>query len=236
MNEHEKWLSRRAYHETFSSPSSLFVNWRGLPNRCKCGCGDIWYDRLSPVNWWTYFTPNLLAQVQFLFPVFRALYGLVWHLPPVIWIWFQLARSSYKTEILARTDPNYGTSVTIAIARLLLYGIIAPLIVVVYVATWILTRLGGVIIMGLHLASLALLAMLILTLFGIAVIAISMRGLVFVIGGVASVVLSYYPAIGVTLIIAGVFVEYERNRRSDRQREELLGNLALKLKARSHEH
>ena len=57
MNEHEKWLSRRVYHETFSTPGAEFPSWRGIPNRCNCGCTEVWYDRLSPTNWWATFNP-----------------------------------------------------------------------------------------------------------------------------------------------------------------------------------
>ena len=57
MNEHEKWLSRRVYHETFSTPGAEFPSWRGIPNRCNCGCAEVWYERLSPTNWWVTFNP-----------------------------------------------------------------------------------------------------------------------------------------------------------------------------------
>ena len=232
MTNHQKWLSRRMYHETFSTPGRLYFNWRGVPNRCKCGCGEVWYDRVSPVNWWIYFNPKLLIETRFLFLVFRPLYSLIWSLPPAIWICFQLLRTYYKARILARVGTTNGTSVAIGIAigRLLLYGVIAPLVVALWVTTWTLSRIGSVIILVLHLVLLGLLIALMGTLLGTAVIAISMRGLVFVIGGVASVTYSYYPAIGIALIVVGVFVEYERNRRNERHREERLGNLILMLR------
>ena len=78
----------------------------------------------------------------------------------------------------------------------------------------------------------AVMAILLVT----AVIAVSMRGLVFVIGGIASVTYSYYPAIGIALIVVGVFVEYERNRRNERHREERLGNLILMLRRDEKDH
>ena len=49
---HQKWLARRAYHETFSEAGTVFPSWMGVPNRCKCGCAEVWYDRVSSVNWW----------------------------------------------------------------------------------------------------------------------------------------------------------------------------------------
>ena len=155
MTNHQKWLSRRMYHETFSTPGWLYFNWRGVPNRCKCGCGEVWYDRVSPVNWWNYFNPKLLIDTRFLFLVFRPLYSLIWSLPPAIWICFQLLRTSYKARILARVGTTNGTSVVvgIAIGRLLLYGVIAPLVVTLWVTTWTLSRIGGVITLALHLVT-----------------------------------------------------------------------------------
>ena len=81
--------------------------------------------------------------------------------------------------------------------------------------------------MALHLGSLALLITLVLTCSVMATIAISMRGIVFVIGGVASVSYSYYPIGGIALIVIGVLVEYERIRRSERRQEEIIGQILL---------
>ena len=63
-----------------------------------------------------------------------------------------------------------------------------------------------------------------------ATIAISMRGIVFVIGGAASVAYSYYPFVGIVLIVVGVLVEYERIRRSERRQEEIIGQILLSQK------
>ena len=229
MNDHDKWLSRRLYHEMFSTEGSAFPNWRGLPNRCTCGCESVWYDRVSPVNWWTYFTPKLLKQVNFLFPIFRSFYAVVWSLPPVIWIWFTLLRTYCKPEsLVANIDPNVNARFVVIIVRLFLYGFIAPLVLVLWATTWVLSRLGGITIFILHVVSLALLSIFMVVSAGVAGLVIAMRGLVFVIGGAASVLYSYYPAVGVSLIVVGVLVEYERNRRADRRREEQLGYLILR--------
>ncbi len=129
MTDHQKWLSRRTYHKTYSKTPSLYFNWSGVPNRCKCGCDEVWYDRISPVNWWQYFSPMLLMRTNFLFPVFRALFSLIWTFPPVILIYFRLLRTHYKVSILTKIGPTSGASaaVGLAIGRLLLYGVIAPL-------------------------------------------------------------------------------------------------------------
>ena len=237
MNQHEKWLSRRMYHEAFSRPVTTILKWRGVPNRCPCGCGELWYDRVSPVNWWQYFSPQLLFRVGFLFPIFRAFYSLLWSLPPAVWALFQICRSTYKVEIINRIGPDKVESAKLvtAIGRILLYGVIAPLVVSIWIGTWMLSRIGGILVLSMHLTALLMFAALMGILLATSVIAISMRGLVFVIGGVASVTYSYYPAIGIALIVAGVLLEYERNRRNDRNREERLGYLLTIMKGNSHD-
>ena len=89
MNEHEKWLSRRVYHETFSTSGTTFPSWRGVPNRCNCGCAEVWYDRLSTTNWWATFNPGYISVARELVRVFIAIHGFIWHLPPLIWVWLQ---------------------------------------------------------------------------------------------------------------------------------------------------
>ena len=226
MTDHEKWLAYQSYCRKFSSCPTSFPRWRGLPNHCKCSCGGVWYDKVSPVNWWRYFNPALLWKVGFLFPLFRSLHSLVWTLPPVIWVWLQMFRAGYKNEVLNRARPEQATS-AIRIARLLLYGIVVPLVFVVWTATWILSGLGSAVIMGLHLISLCIVVTLLLMLFASSAIVIAMYGIVFVIGGAASVIYSYYPVAGVVLIVAGLLTEYERMRRRERRHAEQLGLLLL---------
>ena len=203
MTEHQKWLSRRAYHETFSTPTTTFPNWNGIPNRCKCGCEGIWYDRASPVNWWTYlFNLGALFKVGgTLFPFFRALHSVIWHLPAVIWAWFIILRATYSIEVLVRTRPNHSKRAAMVMTNIILYGFVAPLAIALLSACWCLSRLGGAVIMALHLGSLVLLITLVLACSVMATIAISMRGIVFVIGGIASVAYSYYPIVGIVLIV-----------------------------------
>ena len=107
MNEHEKWLSRQVYHETFSTAGTAFPSWRGIPNRCNCGCAEVWYDRLSTTNWWATFNPAAyIPIVRELVCVVLALHGVLWHLPPVIWAWLQIMRTGYKREVMNRIQPG----------------------------------------------------------------------------------------------------------------------------------
>ena len=166
MNEHEKWLSRRVYHETFSTPGTAFPSWRGIPNRCNCGCAEVWYDRLSTTNWWATFNPaGYISIVRELGRVFFALHGVLWHLPPVIWAWLQMMRAGYKREVMNRIQRGNSASIAMATARLLLYGIIVPLIVVVWATVWVLSRLGVILMTALYFLTLVPVAAVVLTSF-----------------------------------------------------------------------
>ncbi len=151
MDEHEKWLSRRVYHETFSTPGTAFPSWRGVPNQCNCGCAEVWYDRLSPTNWWAPFNPaGYISIVRELVRVFLALHRVLWHLPPVIWAWLQMMRAGYKREVMNRIQPGTGSSIAMVTAHLLLYGIIVPLTVVVWATVWVLSRPGVILMTPLY--------------------------------------------------------------------------------------
>ena len=150
MDEHEKWLSRRVYHETFSTPGAEFPSWRGIPNRCNCGCAEVWYDRLSPTNWWATFNPaRYISTFRGVVRVFLALHRVLWRLPPVIWIWLQMVRAGYKREVTNRIQPGASASIAMATARLLLYGIIVPLTIVVWATVWVLSRPGVILLIAL---------------------------------------------------------------------------------------
>ena len=230
MNEHEKWLSRRVYQETFSTPGTAFPGWRGIPNRCNCGCAEVWYDRLSTTNWWVAFNPaGYISIVRELVRVFLALHGVLWHLPPVIWAWLQMMRAGYKREVMNRIQPGTSTFIAIGTARLLLYGIIVPLTVVVWATVWVLSRPGVILMIALYILTLVLVAAVLSISLMISAIAISMSGLVFILGGVGSILYLDNPAIGITAIVVGVCLQYELHRREGRRREEQLGYLIRML-------
>ena len=231
MNEHEKWLSRRVYHETFSTPGAEFPSWRGIPNRCNCGCTEVWYDRLSPTNWWATFNPaGYISIVRGVVRVFLALHGVLWHLPPVIWVWLQIVRAGYKREVMNRIQPGASMSIAMPTARLLLYGIIVPLTVVVWTTVWVLSRPGVILLIALCFLTLVLATAVLSIALIISVIAISMSGLVFIIGGLGSILYLDNPVPGITAIVIGVCVQYELHRREGRRREEQLGYLIRMLR------
>ena len=218
------------YHETFSTPGTAFPNWRGEPKRCNCGCAEVWYDRLSPTNWWAAFNPaQYITIMRELVRLILALHGVLWHLPPVIWIWLQMVRAAYKSEVMNRIPPGTSPSIAMVTARLVMYGFIVPLTVVVWAAAWLLSRPGVILMIPLYFLALVLVGTVLLIPLVASVIAISMSGLVFIIGGVGSILYLDNPVIGIVAIIIGVGVQYELHRRERKRMEERLGYLILKL-------
>ena len=200
MNEHEKWLSRRAYQETFSTPGTMFPSWRGVPNRCNCGCGETWYDRLSTTNWWSNFNPSVYMTImRGLVGVFRAFHGVLWHLPPEIWRRLLMTRAGYKRDLMNRLQPGANTTIALAIARLFLYGIIVPLTVVVWASVWFVSRPGSILLIVVFFSALVPIAIVMSIAPIFSVIAISMRGFVFIIGGVGSILYLDNPAVGIAV-------------------------------------
>ena len=88
----------------------LPFGWEHLRTASR-GCGKVWYDRISPMNWWTTF--NLTSQVL-------VSWRLEWisragsincfgTLPRAIWAWFQIMRAVYKIEVQVRVPPGAST-------------------------------------------------------------------------------------------------------------------------------
>ena len=141
-----------------------------------------------------------------------------------------MTRAGYKRGVINRIKPGTNAFVAIATARLLLYGIIVPLAVAIWATVWVLSRPGVVVIVALLLPMVGLVAVLFSISLAISLIAISMSGLVFILGGIGSIVYLDSPVIGITVIVIGVLVQYELRRRENRRREEQLGYLILMLR------
>ena len=234
MTEHEKWLARRVYHETFSKPSRVLPNWQGSPNRCNCGCCEEWVDRVSPINCWRYLNPATYTPVlPMIHQVFRALHEVLSFLPQLSWLWFRMTRAQYRARILANGGPDVNASAAIAIACVLLYGVVAPMIVVFFSLTWLLTRPGGAILMVLEAVSIALYVAIAVLSSVLAATMMSMAGIVVIIAGIGSVVYFNNISLGVLMIGAGVLLQYDLNRRHAQQLEERFGRLVLLLQQTS---
>ena len=83
-------------------------------------------------------------------------------------------RAVYKKEVMNRSQPGISTSIAMAIARLLMYGIIVPLTVVVWATVWGLARPGVIVLIPLYFLTLVLVAAVLSIPLIISVIAISM--------------------------------------------------------------
>ena len=229
---HENWEANKAYWETFGDPSPLFLRWRGTPRRCKCGCQSIWFDRLSSANFWDWFSLNMLIESSFLVPVFRALFGLIWSLPSAMWVFLIYWRNEYFNSVAAyRGDYK---AIAIGTTRIVFYGFIAPISVALIAGIWVFSRFGGFIFTALWLVALLLLIALVLVIFLLGIIGIGLKGFIFVVGGLVSVLYTDYPMIGVGLIVLGIGLQYEFNRRTEKQLHERIGSLILMLKEAQH--
>ena len=234
MDEHEKWQSRRMFHETFGTSNTAFPNWRSLPNQCNCGCGEVWYDRLSPTNRWTAFNPSgYLSAARRLLGATRNLHRMVWVLPSLIWHLLQMRRRGYRREVIERVQTDASATVAIAAARLLLYGVLAPLGLVAWATAWTLSRPGIPLFVALYFLALALVASGYLIVITVSAIAISFVSLVFILGAVGSFLYLDSPSLGIMAIIVGVLLQYELHRRDVRRREEHFGYLILLSQGRA---
>ena len=235
QNQHEDWESRRAYYEAFKThlgESEFFPSWPGTPDHCKCGCGGVWHRRGGPVNWWYTFNPGLYASIaRSVVVVFLNLQKVLWSLPPVIRQFFGAARAAYTREaVLDRVGPDANIQIAMVTGRIVLYGVVMPLLLIVWLAAWLLSGPGVVVTFALFVVALTLTMAVFLTAFLISLIAISASGLVFIIGGVGSILYFDNPIWGILVIVLGVFIQYEIKRREVRRNEEQLGLLILTLR------
>ena len=225
---HEEWESRGAYVECFGSrePPVAFKKWRGNPDPCRCGCGEVSYSRANPHNLWKSLSPKVLWETGFLLPIFRALLDVLWESSGLVWAAFQgvFRVSVLKDNVIA--DP-LGNKLGIALTpvRILVWSVFCLLLFLMVAAAWSLPRLGGVVIFPLYFVGMAVFMTIIGVIWGLTAIFMASYSLVFLLGGVASVLYGFSPAIGIALIVAGVGLEYESRRRRDRQNREQIGRL-----------
>ena len=222
--QHEGWLNRRAYRRHLGSEQSvaLFRSWRGIPDLCGCGCGKVEYSKSDPANWWQTLTPKLLWETGFLLPLFGSLYGVLGALLAILWGTFlrSFSRKGFKAKVTLSPLGNKMGSVLLPV-RLLIWSIIC--LVLFFLCGF--ACLGGVVLIPLYIASLALVVTLLLLIWMFATLYIASHGILFLIGGAASIFYLSNPVVGISLIAVGVALEYERNRRRDRNHREEVGRL-----------
>ena len=225
---HEEWLNRGAYVQHFPAqePPLVLPNWRGNPDPCGCGCGEVQYSRSNPYNWWESLSPRLLWETRFLIPLFRDLYVFLWHLWVPAWLAFRAVFSMQAVDdhvIAARLNSKLVRALTPV--RFLFWLVLSLLLFTMAAAAWSLPRIGGIVIIPLYFAAMLLLTAFTGLVMGLAAVVIASSALVFLIGGAASILYGFSPAIGVVLIAAGVGLQYENRRRRDRENREQIGRL-----------
>ncbi len=215
---HEEWLSRGAYVECFCSldPPVHFPNWPGFPDPCRCGCRKVRYNRSNPENLWHSLSPRWLWEIGFLFPIFRALHNFIWTLPGLI--------RAIK-EVAVSDSPGIKGNEATAPVWFWTKPTVVVLLFLLYVAAWLLSRLTLVVLTPPHVVAMVLVLAFVLLISAQAATRMALSGLVFLIGGAASILYGLSPAIGIALIVAGVGLEYESGRRRDRQNREQIGRL-----------
>ena len=232
---HEDWLNRQAYRKHFATnePLPFPRNWPGNPDPCKCGCGSIEYSRSDPANWWESFSPKLLWETRLLIPIFVSLCKVLWSLLVIFWGSFlkNFGFQRFKNVVLTNpTGSKLGTSI---VALKVLAWFLSCL---VSFALCVLLCLGVALLIPLYVGSLALFVTILMIVWVMAVIYISLHGIVFLVGGVASILYLSNPVIGILLIAAGVAIEYETRRRRDRHHRGEVGRLLRFIEKSTHNY
>ena len=221
---HEAWLNRQAYRRQFGSkePVRFFRNWPGNPDPCKCGCGAVEYSRSDPTNWWQNFTPKLLWETKLLLPTLWSLCVIFWRLlwtlgKRTLWV---LGPRGFRAIVI--NNPANRWFVTVATPL----RVVTWLLVVLFVLSlWMAALLLGVMLVPLYVVSLSFLALVLLLVWLFTMIFIMLNGLVFLVGGVASILYLSNPTIGIILIALGIGIEYESKRRRDKNHREEVGQM-----------
>ena len=95
----------------------------------------------------------------------------------------------------------------------------------VFVLAWSLRALALPMVLALYTVSLVLVVSLFILTSVLAAVSVVARGLAFVVAGVASVIYSYHPEIGVCLIVLGLLIEYGFRYRDEKRHRFQLGHI-----------
>ena len=225
---HEEWLSRGAYDECFRSqePPVIFKRWRGNPDPCGCGCGEVMYSKSNPQNLWASLSPDLLWKTGFLFPVFLALTKTLWYLPGFLSAIIRsvLTAKGFGNKPALNPKGQMAGRSTVPL-RFLGWASIRLLLYLLLMAVWVVCRFSLVLLVPLYILGMALELAVMLLDSALAVIRLASIGLLFLIGAAASFAFEASPVLGISLIVAGVCFEYENRRQRERQNREQLGRL-----------
>ena len=179
-------------------------------------------------------SPRLLWETGFLLPLFRDLFVFLWYLWAPFWLVFRaiFCMRMFRDTVTANPLGNkLGSALTPV--RFLFWTVFSLLLFLIAAAAWSLPRLGGIVIFPVYFLCLALLTAIMGVIWGLAAVFIASYGLVFLIGGAASILYLSSPVIGILLIVAGVGLEYEGRRRRDRENREQLGRVLRIIEQRA---
>lgn len=227
-SRHQEWVADRAYSQFFASPSIIWASWiDNQPHKCPCGCGEVWYGSNAGTNMLAYLFPivlfRLLKNTKALFPLFGAIYALLWGIARVTmphkayrgWLseYFRIWLDIFWRPATGGAEPRSRLRAFITRSPLILIGAtLMPVALVVwagvFVLIWILLISIFPATLTLHIASLVLLVLLFASLSVLAAIYVVARGLAFVVAGVASIIYSSHSEIGIALIALGILIEY----------------------------
>ena len=244
-SRHQKWLADQAYSQFFASPTIIWAKWiDNQPHRCRCGCDGVWYGARNNANMLAYLFPvalfNLLWSERALFHPFKALHSFLQAILLVVlrsflgeWarqylpLWSSMFWEPILRHMRSRNWPRAVGRCVLLLVGAMAFAFWVSLWSTLFVLTWALRVLAVPVVLALYIVSLALVACLFTLVSILAAIYVVARGLAFVVAGVASVIYSYLPEVGVVLIVAGLLIEYAYRHSDEKRRRRELGRLIM---------
>ena len=250
-SRHEEWLADQAYSQTFVSPSIVWSKWiDNQPHKCNCGCDGVWYGPGSNANMLAYLFPvvlfRLLWQQRAFYPLCRDVHAFLQAALRFVlrgflfaWarqyrpIWLSMFWEPIVHHVRSRNWFRVAARCVLLLVGAAAFSFWASLWFTVFVLVWSLRLLALPIVLALYFVSLVLLVSLFVLVSVLAAIYVVARGLAFVVAGVASVIYSYHPEIGVALIVLGLLIEYGFRYRSEKRHRYQLGRIIMALQGTS---
>lgn len=245
QSRHQEWLADQAYSEFFASPSIICAKWiDNQPHKCPCGCGEVWYGSANNANMLAYLFPivlfRLLWRVKALCPLFRDFHAFLQSALLVVlrgflgeWVrrylplWSSIFWEPIVHHVRSRNWSRVVGRCVLLLVSAVAFAFWASLWFTIFVLTWSLRVLAPPVVITLYIVSLALVVSLFVLASVLAAIYVVARGLAFVVAGVASVIYSYYPEIGVALIVLGLLIEYHFRYSGEKRHRYQLGRIIM---------
>ena len=242
-SRHQEWLANQAYSRIFARRSIIWAQWiDNQPHKCRCGCDGVWYGPANGTNLLTYLFPivllRLLWQQRAFYPVFRHVHAFLQAAPLIVlrvllseWarqyrpIWSSMFWEPVIHQVRSRNWFRVVGRCVLLLVGAAAFALWASLWFTVFVLAWSFQALALPIVFALYIASLVLVVSSFTLASILAAIYVVARGLAFVVAGVASVIYSYHPEIGVALIVLGLLIEYGFRYRDAKRYRFQLGHI-----------